>query len=176
MSTATTDRPSLDQLLLPFAEREYIDMARAARILGVTWSTVALLFRKRLIEIIDYAPHKRKRVRYQSIVDFCDELRRLHAIKDRRPPLDDPMFRHLDSDLLPFPIEDTIEIDEVANILGYSSVTPVRLMIEEGRFEAYQFYPSSPWRISKRSLAEYLQRVREKASCSPLNSLNRTSR
>lgn len=163
MAALTPESPRLDQLLLPFAEREYIDMARAARILGVTDSTVAVLFSKRLIEMIDYAPHKRKRLRYQSIVDFCDELRRQYAIKDRRPPLDDPMFRHLDADLLPFPVDDTIGIDEVAKILGYSSVTPVRLMIEEGRFEAYQFYPSSPWRISKKSLAEYIQRVRERS-------------
>jgi hypothetical protein len=159
---ATPAKP-FTQLLLPFAEKEYIDLARAARILGVTDSTVMVLFSRGLIEIIDYAPHKRKRVRYQSIVDFCDSLRTRYAIRDRRPALDNPILRHCDDDLLPFPVGDTIVIEQVAEILGYSSVTPVRLMIEEGRFEAYQFYRSSPWRISRISLGEYLQRVRERS-------------
>jgi excisionase family DNA binding protein len=115
------------------------------------------------IEMIDYAKHKRKRVRYQSIVDFCDELRKRYCITDRRPPLANPLLRHRDADLLPFPIEDTLNIEQTAEILGYSSPTPVRLMIEEGRFEAYQFFPGSPWRVSKTSLAAYLERVRTRS-------------
>lgn len=157
--------------LPPFPEKEYVDMARAARILGVTDSTVSVLFKKGLIGIIDYAPHKRKRVRYQSIVEFCDQLRQRYAIADRRPPLGSSVSRHKDSNLLPFPIQDTIGIEQAAKILGYGSVTPVRLMIEEGRFEAYQFYPSSPWRISKLSLATYIAAT--KSSVSPRISSNR---
>jgi hypothetical protein len=144
-----------------FPEKEYVDLARTARILGVTDSTVMALFSRGLIEIIDYAPRKRKRVRYQSIVDFCDALRTRYAIKDRRPALDNPLLRHRDADLLPFPIEDTIAIEQVAEILSYSSFTPVRLMIEEGRFDAYQFYSFSPWRISKLSLGAYLGSLKQ---------------
>jgi hypothetical protein len=161
---STSLLPTLDQLLLPFAEKEYIDLGRAAHILGTTKWTVMLLFQRKLIEMIDYAPGKRKRVHYRSIADFCDELRRRHAIEDRRPKLDHPIFRHADADLLPFPLEDTISIEHAAEILGYSSVWPVRLMIEEGRFEAYQLFRGSPWRVSKLSLAAYLQRVHQQNS------------
>jgi len=158
-----------NQLLLPFAEKEYIDTARAAKILGVTDVTVLSLYNAGYIEVIDYAPRKRKRVRYQSIVDFCDRLRKQYSIADRRPPLSNPILRHRDSDLLPFPLEDTITIEEVCEILGYSSPTAVRQMIEEGRFEAYQFFPGSPWRISKTSLAAYLERVHSRAVVIPIS-------
>jgi excisionase family DNA binding protein len=148
------------QLLLPFAEREYIDVKRAARILGVSHSSVLALYASQQIEMIDYAKRKRKRVRYQSIVDLCDRLRVRHSIKDRRPPLPAVFFRHKDVDILPFPLEDTLSVEQVMEILGYSSPTPVYLMIEEGRFESYQLSSRNPWRISRSSLAGYLHTVR----------------
>jgi excisionase family DNA binding protein len=153
---------AVDQLLLPFAEKEYVDVRRAAAILGVGHQTIIDLYASGKIEMIDYAKRKRKRVRYQSIVDFCERLRTKHSIRDRRPPLS-PNFRHRDADLLPFPLEDTMTIDEVVSILGYCSKTPIYLMIEEGRFEAYQLDVCSPWRISRSSLAEYLKGVHSNA-------------
>jgi hypothetical protein len=152
------------QQLLPFAEREYIDVARACHILGVSSSTFYVLHEAGLIEVIGYAPHKQKRVRYQSIVDLCDRLRQRHCIRDRRPRLATPHLRHRDADLLPFPLDDTITIDEAAAIMGYRSAKPVRHMIEEGRFEAYQFSPERPWRISRSSLAAYIDSARHSAS------------
>jgi hypothetical protein len=109
--------------------------------------------------MIDYAKHKRKRVRYASIVDLCDALRQRYCIQDRRPALPAVFFRHRDADLLPFPLEDTLDVEHVMKILGYSSPTPIYLMIEEGRFEAYQLSSRNPWRISGTSLASYLQGV-----------------
>jgi excisionase family DNA binding protein len=169
-----THRPiSLDQQLLPFAEREYVDSPRAARILGVTDNTMRMLCKMKLIQAIDYAFHKRKRILYRSIVEFCDVLRTKHCIRDRRPPLTNSMFRHPDADLLPFSIEDTIGVEEAAAVLGYGSSTPVRKMIEEGRFEAYQFFPVSPWRISRSSLADYVKA--SQAAPSTAFSTNRVS-
>lgn len=159
----TRRAPDVGQLLLPFAEREYIDMNRAARILGSSHSGVRALYAAGRIEIIDYAKRKRKRVRYQSIVDLCDELRKRYGIPDRRESLSVAFLRHRDVDLLPFPLEDTIGIDQVMEILGYSSPGPIYLMIEEGRFEAYQLSNRNPWRISRRSLATYLQGVHEQS-------------
>jgi excisionase family DNA binding protein len=159
--------PAPEIELEPFPEREYIDVARAARILGVSGTTVRELYERGLIEMVDYAPRKRKRVLYRSIVDFCDHLRRRYCIKDRRPTLDSPVFRHRDEHLLPFPISDTITIEQTAEILGYSSPTPVRLMIEEGRFEAYQFFPCKHWRISRVSLAKYLNEVGQRMNSTP---------
>lgn len=153
-----------DQLLLPFAEREYIDVKRAARILGVSEWSVRDLYSSGHIQMIDYAKRKRKRVNYQSIVDLCDRLRKKYCIEDRRPQLAASFFRHRDADLLPFPLEDTINLEHVAMILGYASTTPVYLMIEEGRFDAYQLSSRSPWRISRSSLAHYLQSVRSRAT------------
>lgn len=149
----------VDQLLLPFAEREYIDVKRAARILGVGLTTITDLYAVARIEMIDYAKHKRKRVRYSSIVDLCDQLRKQYGIDDRRPVLSSTIFRHRDEDLLPFPLNDTISLKEVIVILGYDSPTPVYKMIDEGFFEAYKISAISPWRISRSSLAEYLKGV-----------------
>lgn len=134
-------------------------MKRAMRILGLSHSAVRSLFLHEKIAIIDYRKQSRKRVRYSSIVDLCDRLRREYGIKDRRPKLDSPHFRHRDEDLLPFPLSDTIYIKEVQEILGYASRTPIYKMIEEGRFEAYKL---AAWRFSRASLAAYLDRVHER--------------
>lgn len=150
--------PEQPQLLLPFAEREYIDVKRAARILGVSERAVLKMCAEGRIVAIDWAPATRKRVNYAGIVALCDELRRRYGIPDRRPPLDNPMLRHRDEDLLPFPLTDTIYLKEACEILGYASARPVMNMIEEGRFEAYFFAYS--WRISRSSLAAYVARVR----------------
>ena len=152
---------SVDQLLLPFAEREYIDMRRAMRILGLSHSSVRNLFLQEKISIVDYRKGSRKRVRYSSIVDLCDRLRAEAGIPDRRPKLDAPHFRHRDEDLLPFPLSDTIGIKDVQDILGYASRTPIYKMIEEGRFEAYKL---ATWRFSRTSFAAYMQYVRERES------------
>lgn len=153
-----------DQLLLPFAEREYVDVKRAAKILGISERTVLDFCTpvegiKPRLEAISYAAHKRKRIRYQSIVDFCEALRTRYGIADRRPLLASSLFRHRDADLLPFPLEDTIDVKAVMEILGYASLTPIYMMIEEGRFEAYQLANLHPWRISRISLAAFIARA-----------------
>lgn len=144
------------QLVLPFAEKEYIDMYRTGRILGLTHSAVRYLYLRGLIEIIDFRQGGRKRVRYQSIVDLCDELRKRHCISDRRPPLANSIFRHRDEDLLPFPLSDTMTVAEARDAMGYESLTPIYYLCEEGAFEAYQFDKRSPWRISRGSFLDYL--------------------
>lgn len=159
--------------LSAFPEREYVDLKRAAHILGVSDQNIICLYQAGLIEMIDYAPRKRKRVRYQSIVDFCDSLRTKYCIRDRRPALGNSMFRHRDEDLLPFPLTDTVGVQGAAEALGYVSPTPIRLMIEEGRFEAYQFAPWSPWRISKSSLATYMRAVEARHRQRPKRSHSR---
>ncbi len=150
------------QLLLPFAEKEYISPKRAASILGVSYVTLFDLHTAERIEMIDYAKFKHKRVRYASIVAFCDRLREHYGIADRRPALPSPIFRYRDEDLLPFPLTDTLTVKEAMLILGYDSPFPVRQMIEQGLFEGYKISASSPWRISRISLASFLAHVRGK--------------
>jgi hypothetical protein len=147
------------QLLLPFAEREYISAKRAARILGVGYVTILDLYAAHRIEMVDYAKHKHKRVKYASIVAFCDRLRDRYGIATRRPPLPSPMFRHRDEDLLPFPLSDTLSVKDTMEILGFDSPFPVRQMIEQGLFEGYKISGPSPWRISRSSLASFLAHV-----------------
>lgn len=154
----------LAQYLLPFAEKEYISVKRAAEILGVSRNTVHWLHEEKVIEMVDYRKGAHKRVKYSSILELCDALRKKYGIADRRQPLSNPMFRHKDEDLLPFPLSDTIYMAEALSILGYESMEAVRSMIEEGLFEGYQLREGGPWRISRSSLAAFLQKVHAKGS------------
>lgn len=163
---STGDITAEDQLVLPFAEREYVDVRRASRILGVHATTISQFYEWGLIEMLDYSKHKRKRVRYQSLVDLCDKLRQKYSIDDRRPALSAPYLRHQDMDLLPFPISDTITVEDAMEMMGYASPKPIYLAIEEGRFDAYQFSSKTPWRISKLSLSRYMASVYERAKIS----------
>ena len=159
-----------DQLILPFAEKEYVSVSRTARILGIDENSVYRLIDKRdsaaqpLIVLVSYRRLARKRVLYSSIVRFCDGLRARYGIDDRRPKLDHPMFRHKDEDLLPFPLRDTIGSAEALSALGYESIRPLIYLIEEGRCDAYQLVPESPWRISRSSFRRFLDATRDRAS------------
>lgn len=161
-----------DQLILPFAEKEYVDVSRTARILGVSAATVYRMAEMKdrggraLLTLVCYRRLARKRILYSSIVAFCDHLRQRYLIADRRPKLDHPMLRHRDEDLLPFPLSDTIYSAEALAALGYEDSRPLVHLIEEGLFEAYQILPAaektSPWRISRSSFAGFLRRERDK--------------
>lgn len=147
-----------EHALSPFGQKDFVSVQRAATILGVSTNTVLLLHEEKVIEMIDYRPRARKRVKYASIVELCDKLRLKYGIADRRPPLSSPMFRHKDEDLLPFPMRDTIRTADALSVLGYESMETVRSMIEEGLFEGYQLREGGPWRISRRSLRAFLDR------------------
>lgn len=158
--------PESPQMFLPFAEKEYVDMARACRILGVGWETVRRLADTGQVDLIEYRERGWKRIRYQSLIDFCERLRREYGIPDRRPHLSAPYLRHRDEDLLPFPLADTMYSEEATSALGVSKNVLAHL-IEEGRFEAYRMVLSggeavkgSPWRISRASFGQYLIKIK----------------
>jgi len=150
----------------PFSEREYVNVPRAASILGVSFGTIYRLAESRdcggwpPLTLVSYRRGARKRVLYSSIVHFCDILRQRHCIADRRPALDHPMFRHRDEDLLPFPLSDTIYSAEALAALGYEDRRPLTRLTEEGKFEAYQLWRESKWRISRRSFELFLAKVK----------------
>ncbi len=153
---------SQHQLILPFAEREYVNVPRTARILGVGMGVVYRMARmqdaggRALLTLVDYRPQARKRVLYSSIVHFCNSLRTRFGIEDRRPKLDNPMFRHRDEDLLPFSLEDTIYSAEARAARGYEDLRPLVFLIDEGHFDAYQLFRESAWRISRTSFMAFL--------------------
>ncbi|MGO8759324.1 MAG: hypothetical protein ACLQG3_14490 [Terracidiphilus sp.] len=161
-------RDADDQLILPFAEKEYVDVSRTAKIFGVSLQTVYRMAEMKdrggraLLTLISYRRLARKRILYSSIVAFCDSLRAKYGIEDRRPKLDHPVLRHRDEDLLPFPLSDTVYSAEVLAALGYEHTRPLVCLIEVGRFDAYQIISESPWRISRRSLSQFLMRERDK--------------
>jgi hypothetical protein len=149
-----------EQSFLPFAEREYVSMRRAMSILGVSEATLSRLVADGAVEWFNFGKTTWKRVRYQSLVEFCDRLRAQHRIESRRPPLVAPYLRYRDEDLLPFPLSDTIPSDQACAALGYTKTPPIVLLIEEGRFEAYQLVQRAPWRISRSSLLAFINRSR----------------
>lgn len=150
------------QFMLPFAEKEWIDVARAARILGIGVTTLYRLRECRneqgrpFIEGIDCGHGRRQRVKYSSVVAYCDYLRQRYSIPDRRPPLDHPIFRHRDEDLLPFPLVDTMGIQHALRYTPWSAEDALYHLIEEGAFWAYRILPSAPWRISRNDFARWL--------------------
>jgi len=159
---------SRDQLILPFAEKEYVSVDRSARILGVSIMTVHRMADptqnggRGLLTLVSYRRQAHKRILYSSIVRFCDGLRERYGIANNRPKLDHPMFRHRDADLLPFPLTDTIYSAEALSALGYEDLKPLTYLIEEGRFDAYQLIPESAWRISRSSFVRFLAATRDR--------------
>jgi hypothetical protein len=146
----------------PFAEKDYVDMTRACNILGVSWQTVMRLAQSGILEMIEYRERSWKKVRYRSIVEFCDRLRQSYSIPDRRRVLSAPYLRHRDEDLLPFPMRITMGSDEALTAMGISNRRAIPQLIEEGRFEAYRLVIGAPWRISRPSFGEYLAGARRR--------------
>ena len=157
-----------EQMILPFAEKEYVDVARTAHIFGVGVTTVYRMAEENYrdgrpaIKLVSYRHQARKRVLYSSIVAFCNFLRAQHGIEDRRPKLDHPMLRHRDEDLLPFPLRDTIYTAEAKAALGYERQRALVCLIEEGRFDAYRLSGNDPWRISRISFKRFLDAALDK--------------
>jgi hypothetical protein len=153
------------QYVLPFPDEKTIDMARCRGILHVTAHVI------RRLSVTPLHPGSEQmclsayntmrcaplRIDYDSLVRFLNMLREKHGIADRRQA---PVFgRHRDEDLLPFPWRDTMTVDDAADALSINR-SKVLLRIEAGKFEAYQFAPVSPWRISRTSFAIYMDSFR----------------
>jgi len=145
-----------NQMLLPFAEREYVDMPRACRILGASWTAVVGMAASGYLRLVDYRRNGHKRVHYATLVEHCNRLREEYAIPDRRPALACELLRYRDEDILPFALRDTIGIADAAPMLGYLAKWTATRLCEEGRFESYRLHPCAPWRISLSSLRLYI--------------------
>jgi hypothetical protein len=162
VSTPTIDRPA--QILLPFAEKEWISVERAMRILDIGVATLYMLRASKyqhgepFIDVVDCGHGLRKRVKYASVVRYCDYLREIYGIPDRRPRLVSAILRHRDEDILPFPAHDTINVRTASRCSPYARQTIGRLC-EQRTFEAYQIAEDSPWRISRPSFAAWLEKI-----------------
>jgi hypothetical protein len=148
--------------IIPCAARgcvhgEGIDAHRACGILGVSYGTLGRMVQGGMLEWADSEKLAWKRVRYYSIVEFCDRLRRDHSIRDRRLALSPGYVRHRDEDLLPFQLRDTMTAQEALSLLGLAKLHSLVRLHRNGCFDAYQFSPQAAWRVSRSSLLSYLK-------------------
>ena len=158
-----SQRPITPGCLLPLPVKQQVDMRRACAILDVTPFMTITLRKRGLIRgyRADGSSNKYTFLLfdYESIVAFCDKLRRQFLIPDRRPHLA-PGRRWRDVDLLPFPKHETCPIEDLMTGLDVSYYHAVK-RIEEGAVEAYRLYNGSPWRIHKPSLFRLADRMKQ---------------
>ena len=156
------------KLELPFQMSQTIDAVRTRSILDVSHRTMTLLLDTG--EIRGYhAPGKPKhwRIEYDSVVEYCDKLRVHYHISDTRAPRKTGRHnRRRDSELLPFPKDETTSVSEVAKVLSVCSTSVVSL-IQDGTLTAYQIVIDQrgcPWRIWEPSFERYLITLHEVAN------------
>lgn len=158
------------KLGLPFQKTQEIDVERASSILGVTKSTMRRMLDNHLVRAYR-AKDKRGtwRIEYSSIVEYCDKLRVQHCISANRVSLAGTRRRHRDRELLPFPLDETVYVAEVAERLECCAMTVAHL-IETGSIVGYQVLfetPGCPWRIHGPSVDRYLASLHAMVSKAP---------
>jgi hypothetical protein len=159
-------RPITPGCLLPIPENKVIDADRAAGILNVSRTTIWDLLDEKLLRGYQLGRSQPWNILYDSVVELCDDLRLRFHIADRRKRKLKPGQRWRDDELLPFPAEDTISLNEAAVGLG-SQRKIVLHLIEEGKFDAYQLYERGSWRISKSSLFAFAAQKAEEVTQTP---------
>lgn len=155
------------KLTLPVQTVGEIDMRRLCRILGITIRTAQRMMEKGILRGYR-VPHVGNawRIDYGSVVEFCDRLRVRYCISDSRARLEGIRRRYRDSELLPFPIAETIGAHEVKEALD-CAIHTIAHLVESGYIIGYQLFPEkrgSLWRIHKPSLERYLASLRPQPS------------
>lgn len=157
------------KLELPIQRSKEIDMKRACQILGANPKTVTKMLENQMIRgyrhIASNAPWH---IDYDSVVEYCDNLRILYCIRDARPRLAG-RARHRDREILPFPLDETIYMDEARKRLDLTTVAVIHL-IQAGALVGYQIIfeqMGCPWRIHAPSLERYLASLHAMATKRP---------
>jgi hypothetical protein len=157
------------KLELPFQKSSEIDVKRAQRILGITKRSIhRMLQDKRLSGYRAVDKNSSPwRIEYSSVVAYCDKLRMIYAISDRRVGRK-PGARCRDHELLPFPLSETIGAAEVRKRLDCSHAAVLHL-IDTGSLVGYQVVETtgSPWRIHAPSLEAYIRSLHVMAGKGP---------
>lgn len=158
------------KLALPFQRTEEVDTVRVSRIFGVAKSTVRRMCERKLLRAYTMSGARGHwRIEYASVVEYCDELRVRHHISERRALLSGARRRYRDSDLLPFPLAETIYVPDICTRVGLATTAAIHL-IEEGALVGYQLLidtPGCPWRIHAPSLDRYLASCHAMAAIDP---------
>lgn len=173
--------PSCDRaprLALPFQRSKEIDIARVRQILGVNQKTAMRMLERGLIRGYRHAGIRANwHVEYDSVVEYCEQLRILHCISDARAGVK-PHQRRRDRDLLPFPLDETVTLPDVCRRLDMVRYSVVHL-IEIGALVGYQVIfeqHGCPWRIHAPSLERYLASLHAMASKKPTRQTSPASR
>ena len=151
------------QLALPFSMKDAMSIDRASKILGVDQKVVYRLMDDRLIDFMRRGQRGVILIRYTSMVEYCDDLRKTYSIPDRRPKLSHSIFRHRDEDLPPFPLVENVSVDEVSDLLQIEKSQTINLA-NRGDIEAYQLRKNSPWRFYRPSVEKYIAEINARYS------------
>jgi hypothetical protein len=150
------------KLALPFQSSEEIDLQRFRKILGISGSTARRMLHARTVR--SYPGPSGLRLEYDSVIAYCSRLRLHYRIPERRLPR--AGGRLGDRDLLPFPLDETIYVSEITEILRCSTGSIISL-IDEGKLTAYQIAidtPGCPWRVWRTSLQRYVESLHAAAA------------
>jgi hypothetical protein len=150
---------------LPFERNKDVDTIRASKMLATSGNTIRRMLDDNLIrhyQIRGGIYAREYRIEHASVVEYCDKLRLKYGISPRRASKGP---RPPDSEILPFPANETINVGSVMGSLDVSRKVAINL-IESGELIGYKLVPleSAPWRIHRPSLVAYLQKLRRDAS------------
>jgi hypothetical protein len=151
------------QIALPFAEKDEVSVTRTRKILGVSNKAVFYLIAHKQITAFRRGHLGNFFVSYPSLVAYCDRLRVKYEIPDLRPKREGIFGRYRDHELLPFPLEETITVETVADVLRYS-VQRARMLCEEGRFLSYKLHEQASWRISRPSFESFVDAINKQVA------------
>jgi len=153
------------KLALPWSEREEIDSQRAAKILGVSLPTMRRMLNAGCMRYYSLSGKESSvRILYESLVQYCDQLRVHFLIPARHTR--QPGRRLRDDQVLPFPLSETITVDEVRLLLHCSDRSVVHL-IDSGEIQAYRLLMgdcTTKWRINLPSVERYIAKLHRMAA------------
>ena len=147
-----------EQFAMPFRDYEMIDVARAEKILGASKNAVIRLIKAGHLAAMQRGGERGHwSVRYWSVVEYCDFLRKKHGIPDRRRELAHSGARWRDDELLPFALTDTLNVPLAMRVMDIPKRT-LHQKLEDGTIESYQLMDGWDWRISRTSLKAFHER------------------
>jgi hypothetical protein len=153
-------------LALPIQRSAEIDTQRVAKILDISHSAAKRMARQKLLRAYKLSDASAWRIEYASVVEYCDQICLHYCIPRQRASVLPKGRRHRDADILPFPLDETIGVQEVRAALDCNDLI-VSNLIEEGKLVAYKIFPkmrACPWRIHAPSLGRHIASLHEMAT------------
>ena len=154
------------QLTLPFSLKDAVSVKRTSLILGVSNNVVFRILGFGVLTSMQRGERGPMHIRHASLVEYCDRLRETFGLPNRRPILSNPIFRHADRDIPPFPLEMNLSVAQVMAALQLEKSRVIQ-MANRQQLEAYQLTPVSPWRFYRPSVEKYIAAIHAKSKRTP---------